>query len=146
MSTPYSDVINASTVKFQDYKLDKKKIEDEANWTLRMEAFLFTGIPLFRKCRKSLSDRDDILSQFNETLDYDEIDILSDCIVIKWMERNSNDASDLESMIQDKNSAKRVNEPAMVSAKRLLISQKMEELDRKISDYAFSDYLVGVTR
>jgi len=145
MSTPYSDVINASTIKFQDYKLDKRKEENEANWTLRMEAFLLNGLPLFRNCKKSLSDRDEVLAQFNETLNYDEIDILSDCIVIKWMERDLNNTLKLNSMIQDKNAAKRVNEPAMISAERLLISQKMEELNRKISDYGFSDYLAGVT-
>lgn len=145
MSTPYSDVINASTIKFQDFKMDKLKVEDGANWTLRMEGFLMNALPLFNKCKKSLSDRDDVLAQFNETLDYDEIDILSDCIVIRWMERNLNNTLTLNSLLQEKNSTKRVNEPAMISANRLLISQKYEELNRKISDYGFSDYISEVT-
>lgn len=146
MSTLYSDVINASTIKFQDYKMDKLRVEDEAKWVLRMEGLLLNGLPLFNKCRKDLFNRDEDLKQFNDTLDGNEIDILSDCLVIKWLERDLNTTLKLNSMIQDKNSAKRVNEPAMISAERLLISQKLEDLSRKISDYSFSDYIGSVTK
>jgi len=144
MSTPYSDIINSSTLKFQDYKLDKLRVEDPDNWEARMEGFLMSGLPLFRGCKISLSDRDDTLKQFNQTLNDDEIDILSDCIVIKWKQRNLSNVIVLNSLIQDKNSAKRVNEPAMISANRLLIAQDLEELSRKISDYGFTDYISGV--
>lgn len=145
MSTPYSDVINASTLKFQDYRLNKLKVEDPDNWVARMEGFMLGAISLFRGCRTSLSDRDEALKQFNQTLNDDEIDILSDCIVIKWKQRNLSNTIMLNSLIQDKNSAKRVNEPAMISANRLLIAQDLEDLSNKISDYGFSDYLSGAT-
>jgi len=145
MSTPYSDVINASAIKFKDFRFDKLKVEDPASWTTRMEGFLLTGLPLFRNCKKSLSDRDETLGQFNETLDFDEIDILSDCLVIKWLDYNLNNTLNLNSLLQEKNSSKRVNEPAMLSANRLLISQRLEELNRKMSDYGFSNYITEVT-
>ena len=145
MSTLYSDVINASTIKFQDYKMDKLRVEDEEKWILRMEGLLLNGLPLFNKCRKDLFDRDETLKQFNNTLDGNEIDILSDCLVIKWLERDLNTTLKLNSMLQD-GSAKRVNEPAIISAERLLISQKLEDLSRKISDYSFSDYIGSVTK
>lgn len=146
MSTPYSDVINASTIKFQDHQMNKLKLEDEENWTLRMEGFLLNGLPLFNKCRKDLYDRDEDLKQFNADLDGIEIDILSDCIRIKWLERDLNNKLKLNSMIQDKNSAKRVNEPSMISAERLHISQELEALSRKISDYSFSNYIEVMTQ
>lgn len=145
MSTPFSDIIDASTIKFKDFRYDKLKIDKIEQWNIRMEGFLMAGLPLFRNCKKSLSDRDDILGQFNETLNYDEIDILSDCIVIKWMERDLKDTLKTNSLLQEKNSTKRVNEPAMISAQRLLISQSMEELNRKMSDYGLSDYIAGVS-
>ncbi len=141
MSTPYSDVINASTIKFDDYQMNKLKVEKPDNWMLRMEGFLLNGLPLFNKCRKDLYDRDEDLKQFNADLTGIEIDILSDCIRIMWLERTLNDKLNLNSMIQDKNSAKRVNEPAMLSANRINISQEIESLNRKISDYCMSDYI-----
>ena len=146
MSTPYSDIVSLSTLKFKDYKLDRLRVEDNARWETMMEGYLISGLPLFSNCRKSLYDRDEALKLFNETLTDIEIDILSDCMVIKWLERNLNDKLKLDSMIQDKNSAKRVNEPGMLAANRINLAQKMEELNRKLSDYGFSDYLSGVSK
>ena len=83
MATPYSDVINVFLSKVND--------SDLPNFTDIVKNEIVTGY-LISACRKfykiciiDLSDRDDTLAQFNQTLDDEVIDILVETMMVEWL-------------------------------------------------------------
>lgn len=83
MATPYSDVINVFLSKITDYDLpkftDTQKVEIVTGYLLSACRKFYT------KCVVDLTDRDNTLLQFNQTLEDEIIDILVELMIVEWL-------------------------------------------------------------
>jgi len=82
MATPYTTINTSFLNKISDSYL-ASMTDDDLN--AQLLNFLISSIPKFRKCKKDLSLRDDILLQFTETLTDEEIEILANLMVAEWL-------------------------------------------------------------
>ena len=83
MSTPYSDIYNDFLNKITDY--DLPKFEDTDRQEI-LFGFMKSSCVKFKKvCKVDLYDRDEILKQFNNDLDDEIIDILSELMIVEWL-------------------------------------------------------------
>ena len=83
MATSYSTIIDAFLAKVKAYDLMllyKDDRDDIINFYFRSACSQF-----YKKCRHNLSDREDTTQVFTEDLDEDEIDILSEIMIYKWL-------------------------------------------------------------
>ena len=87
MGTPYSEIYDLALLSIEDYILNKMAYEDEEKFSLYLQGFLVRAIPNFNNCLKPLSDRNDKESVFNVVLDDDEKGILSDWLVIMYLDK-----------------------------------------------------------
>lgn len=84
MATPYSEIYNSFLGKITDYDLPSLSAEFK---DLFIFGLLKSAIPKFKVCLEDLSDRDDTtLLEFNETLSDESIDILSELMVVEWLQ------------------------------------------------------------
>ena len=83
MATPYSDVINSFIMKIEGYKLLTLLPED------REEVIMFylnsARSKFYKKCKHDLLDVDTENKLFLDTLTIDEIDILSEIMIVEWL-------------------------------------------------------------
>lgn len=85
MPTPYEKIYENVLPKFKSYDI-LKMTEDEVKEYLH--DYLISAISRFHVCKKDLSNRDDNLEQFNVDLSDIEIEILSNYIVIEYLDSN----------------------------------------------------------
>ena len=85
MPTPYEKIYENVLPKFKSYDI-LKMTENEVKEYLH--DYLISAISRFHVCKKDLSNRDDNLEQFNVDLSDIEIEILSNYIVIEYLDSN----------------------------------------------------------
>ena len=97
MATQYSDVINPFLCKISDTDLPKfTDIEKEEI----VVGYLISACRKFYKiCLIDLSDRNDILAQFNQTLDDEVIDILVELMMVEWLKPKMLSSENLRSCL-----------------------------------------------
>ena len=83
MYTPYEKIYDNLLPKFRSYEIPLMTTEEVKDYLLD---FLMTAIPKFHVCRKNLQDRDDILQRFNVELSDIEIEILSNYLLIEYID------------------------------------------------------------
>lgn len=103
MSTPYNDVYS----KFLSNIKDSKLVDTDVYTADELESFLYdymvkAGSIRFKECKVDLSDRDDVLKQFNNTLSDEEQTILSKCMIIEWLSPYVNNANNLKERLSTK--------------------------------------------
>ena len=85
MSTPFSNLYIKANVLFIDAKL--LAILSQEEYEELLEIFLSKSKSIyFKNCKKDLSDTDDTLKQFNQTLSEEEEWVLSEGIKFVWLE------------------------------------------------------------
>lgn len=125
MSTLYEKVYNMFLSDITDDTLLDFAEEDRENILYEL---LIKAITRFKACKKDLSDRDESLKQFNETLTEEEIFILATCMKKPWF---SNKLYNLE-LIRQRMSIKDFNMSSQ--AEHLLrLTVLNQELDKEIS-------------
>lgn len=83
MPTPYEKLYENLLPKFKSYEIPIMT-EDEVKEYLH--DYLIPAISRFHVCRKDLSDRDDALEQFNSDLSDMEIEILSNYLLLEYID------------------------------------------------------------
>lgn len=83
MSTPYEKLYENLLPKFRSYEIPLMTTEDVKDF---LHDFLIPAISRFHVCRKDLKDRDDIIQQFNVELSDMEIEILSNYLLIEYID------------------------------------------------------------
>jgi hypothetical protein len=83
MATPYSDVFNSFLGKITDYDFPKfEELEQEAI----LYGYMKSACVNFKKvCKIDLYDRDEILKIFNNSLDDEIIDIITELMIVEWL-------------------------------------------------------------
>lgn len=85
MPTSYEKIYENVLPKFKSYDI-LEMTEEEAKEYLH--DYIISAVSRFHVCKKNLSDRDDNLEQFNCELSDIEIEILSNYIVLEYLDSN----------------------------------------------------------
>jgi hypothetical protein len=83
MATPYEKLYENLLPKFRSYEIPLMSTEEVKDY---LHDFLIPAISRFHVCRKDLSDRDDILQRFNAELSDIEVEILSNYLLIEYID------------------------------------------------------------
>ena len=83
MPTSYEKIYENLLPKFRSYEIPLMSTEDVKDF---LHDFLIPAISRFHVCRKDLNDRDDILQRFNVDLSDIEIEILSNYLLIEYID------------------------------------------------------------
>lgn len=136
MGTPFSDIFEYFSVVTEDYRLDKIQVQDEERFYTILKSYMLVGIPEF-DCLKSLAYTSQEETQedgevivryyFVETLDSDEIMIISKLMASVWFKRKIQDVRALEPYMSQKEFKK---ESANENLK-----QKKEYFKELVADY-----------
>lgn len=83
MPTPYEKLYENLLPKFRSYEIPLMSTEEVKDY---LHDFLIPAISRFHVCRKDLTDRDDIIQRFNVDLSDIEIEILSNYLLIEYID------------------------------------------------------------
>ena len=83
MATPYEKLYENLLSKFRSYEIPLMTVEEVKDY---LYDFLAPAISRFHVCRKDLNDRDDIIQRFNVELSDVEIEILSNYMLIEYID------------------------------------------------------------
>ena len=83
MATPYEKIYENLLPKFRSYEIPLMSTEEVKDY---LHDFLIPAISRFHVCRKNLNDRDDIIQRFNVDLSDIEIEILSNYLLIEYID------------------------------------------------------------
>lgn len=101
MGTPFGTVIDRALITIKDFGLNKLFDTDNDRFENILKSYLIKAIPQFTQCMKSLN-YDEMIEEFDETLNQSEINILADYTVIVWYESNLQDVLEFKEALQDK--------------------------------------------
>jgi hypothetical protein len=83
MATQYSDVYNTFLGKITDY--DLPKFEDTEQEEI-LYGYMKSACVNFKKvCKVDLYDRDEVLKQFNNSIDDEITDIITELMIVEWL-------------------------------------------------------------
>lgn len=83
MATPYEKLYENLLPKFRSYEIPLMSTEEVKDY---LHDFLIPAVSRFHVCRKDLNNRDDILQRFNVDLSDIEIEILSNYLLIEYID------------------------------------------------------------
>ena len=83
MPTPYEKIYENLLPKFRSYEIPIMTEEEVKDY---LHDFLIPAISRFHVCRKDLNDRDDIAECFNAELSDMEIEILSNYVLLEYID------------------------------------------------------------
>lgn len=83
MYTPYEKIYDNLLPKFRSYEIPLMTTEEVKDY---LHDFLIPAISRFHVCRKDLNNRDDIVQRFNVELSDIEIEILSNYLLIEYID------------------------------------------------------------
>lgn len=83
MYTSYEKLYDNLLPKFRSYEIPLMTAEEVKDY---LHDFLIPAISRFHVCRKDLNDRDDILQRFNVELSDIEVEILSNYLLIEYID------------------------------------------------------------
>ena len=83
MYTPYEKIYDNLLPKFRSYEIPLMTVEEVKDY---LHDVLIPAISRFHVCRKDLNDRDDIIQRFNVELSDIEIEILSNYLLIEYID------------------------------------------------------------
>lgn len=83
MSTPYEKIYENLLPKFRSYEIPIMTEEEVKDY---LHDYLIPAIARFHVCRQDLNDRDDILECFNVELSIMEIEILSNYVLLEYID------------------------------------------------------------
>ena len=137
MSTTYQRIYESAQLAFQDWELNIVYDTSVSDYEAIMEGYLLRAIPSFEHCITDLSDRDDALKLFNNTLSDDEIVILADLLKLQWLEHGIQDLNQIQLHIRD-SEFNTSSEGANLKAKLELRAQLREQVDRMKIQYSLN--------
>ena len=83
MATPYEKLYENLLPKFRSYEIPLMSTEEVKDF---LHDYLIPAISRFHVCRKDLNNRDDIIQRFNVELSDIEIEILSNYLLIEYID------------------------------------------------------------
>lgn len=144
LATDFSDIYDLCMISIRDYKIDQLfNLGDLSNFEHLMLGYLKKAIPKFIHCKKSLQDIMDLnLCQFTKDLDLAEQVILSDLMVIEWLNSKILDVTNMQLHLNDtdfKHYSEAQNLTAKINTRNILqesVNQDMTNYELRNVDWA----------
>lgn len=136
MATPYSDVFNVFLGKITDYDLPKFNDIDREDI---LEGYMVSACVKFNKaCLVDLYDRDNDSKQFNNDLDDEIIDIITENMLVEWLKPKLLSTENLENALSTKDFT--LFSPAMLLSNiRETMNLIKKEARVLINNYSFNN-------
>jgi len=134
----FSTIYDLALTSFRDWRLDKLFQTDPTSFNLVMQGLLMKAIPKFQNPNVDLTNFDLTLQQFNETLDLDTQVILSNFVVLEWMETQINDARTI-ALLLNSTDFRHSSEGNTMKEKANIRNQFREMNDREMTKYAIKN-------
>jgi hypothetical protein len=136
MATPFSDIYELCMTSIRDYKIDQLfDATDLTNFENLMFGFMKKAIPKFIHCKKQLDQIMDITTnEFTEDLTLNEQVILSDLMIIRWLDTKILDVTQMQWKLNDtdfKHYAESQNLTAKMNARTIL----QEDVGQDMTNY-----------
>lgn len=138
MATPYSVIEQKFLAKISDRFL---LTMDALNLQLTVDNYREGAEVIFKKCKKLL-DKDDTLNQYNQTLTNEEIELLSEAMVIEWSYPTMNRIDLLKSSMTT-NDYKVFSQANHIDSILEFVKQTEIRVKRKISSYVWTSTDLG---
>lgn len=144
MATPYTDVYDFFLSKVTDYTfIDTEFYPTELELHQELRKYLRSAVVRFKQSKIDLSDRNEILNQFNRDLNDDEKEILSTLMILAYIQPKITSVQNMEQRLVDReykaySQGKHLQE--MISLKR----EMQLEANQLISSYTYADGLNGL--
>lgn len=144
--TTFEDIYKLFLYSFQDYELKRLFAMDADVGEDLLQTFLYRAIPLFKNCQKDIFDVDEVNKCFNCQLDIQEKGILSNLMVLKWMDFIVNDTTQWGGL-QDTD-FKRESAANNLKEKKNYVDEWREKVEQEMVDYGlrhtpFDEWAVG---
>ncbi|MFA6824915.1 MAG: hypothetical protein WCR38_04825 [Bacteroidales bacterium] len=99
MATPYSDVINSFLGKITDYELPLLETDRDSI----VISYMHSANSKFKRiCLVDLTDVDEDLKQFNQDLDDEIIDIITETMIVEWLKPKLYSLENLRNVLNTK--------------------------------------------
>lgn len=144
--TTFEDIYKLFLYSFQDYELKRLFAMDVDVGEDLLQTFLYRAIPLFKNCQKDIFNVDEVNKCFNCQLDIQEKGILSNLMVLKWMDFIVNDTTQWGGL-QDTD-FKRESAANNLKEKKNYVDEWREKVEQEMVDYGlrhtpFDEWAVG---
>lgn len=138
MATNFDVIYDFALISFRDWRLDKIYDESPSVFENLMQGYLLKAIPNFSDCKIDLYDYDAVLKTFNNDLDLDEQVILSNFLVLEWMESQINDKKQMGLLLND-NDFRHSSEASVLKTKTDTRDKFREENERRLYRYSLKN-------
>lgn len=138
MTTAYTEIYDLFLQRIKDWKLDALYTSDSEGFETYLRGFLVQAVPLFIESTQSLA-RDDVAKTFEEDLSDDNKEILARIMVIKWFEKETQNITQFNMALQDKD-FKRYSEAQNLKSKEDYLAFLEEQKDQRLVEYAWDNH------
>lgn len=136
--TSFDEIIDIALVKVDDYKIMKAYNQSQDVFKQYCDGFLINAIPNFFQCKQSLDYNVD-KRKFISDLTNVEISILADFWVIEWFNREIQNSTKINALLQTSGSFKTHAASQNLKEKGAYIDILREKVYQKITDYLLQD-------
>ena len=136
--TSFDEIIDIALVKVDDYKIMKAYNQSQDVFKQYCDGFLINAIPNFFQCKQSLDYNVD-KRKFISDLTNVEISILADFWVIEWFNREIQNSTKINALLQTSGSFKTHAASQNLKEKGAYIDKLREKVYQKITDYLLQD-------
>lgn len=136
--TSFDEIIDIALVKVDDYKIMKAYNQSQDVFKQYCDGFLINAIPNFFQCKQSLDynvDKREFISDLTNV----EISILADFWVIEWFNREIQNSTKINALLQTSGSFKTHAASQNLKEKGAYIDTLREKVYQKIIDYLLQD-------
>lgn len=134
VNTRFEEIYRLFLGSIQDYELQQIFTDNPEIGEEILEIFLLRAIPLFLSCRKYIDDVDIVDKTFYDILDLEEKTILSDLMLLSWMDRTINDITQMGLNLND-NDFKHYSEEKNLQQKSEYADRLREKVYQRMTDY-----------
>lgn len=99
--TKFEDIYHLFLGSIQDYRLRNLFKDDIPTAEDVLETYLLKAIPKFRNCKQCITNIDEIQKCFKVSLTLDEKMILTDLMLLSWMEQVCNNIAQMDLTLND---------------------------------------------
>lgn len=145
--TKFENIYSLFLATIQDYHISKLFETDLDIAEDLLQTFLIRAVHKFKNCIKPIQNLDLEAKSFNTELDINEINILSDLMVLSWLEWNNNNILQMNFSLND-NDFRHYSEEKNLKEKTAYTDRWREEVEQEMVDYGlyrtpFKDWAVG---
>lgn len=145
--TKFESIYSLFLATIQDYHISKLFETDLDIAEDLLQTFLIRAVHKFKNCIKPIQNLDLEAKSFNTELDINEINILSDLMVLSWLEWNNNNILQMNFSLND-NDFRHYSEEKNLKEKTAYTDRWREEVEQEMVDYGlyrtpFKEWAVG---